>query len=312
MASYLVLQATGQQGQAVVRHLLAGGAKVHAVVRDLQKVPPILKSPGVTLFRGHSENAEEVYQAAQGCCGAYLNTFPAPGLEVLQAQTVTDACKRAGVESIVAATTITTGERARWDNEMCKELNLHGYFTSKAAVEDIVRGAGFKAYTIVRPGILHHDFLLPGAHLNYPGLPTRGELDHSFNEGARAPYTDTDDVGKYVAAALLNPDKFNGQEIDLGTEMLTIQEVHDVIVKVSGRDVPLKKRSPEEVEAAKETVFGQKFHLWVNLSDGFGAYAIKAKEAEAKFGLPFTSLEASLQRDKSRLLECLSAKEVST
>ncbi|KAI6082573.1 NmrA family protein [Hypoxylon rubiginosum] len=306
MASYLVTQATGQQGQSVIKHLLAAGVEVHAVVRDLEKVPALLKSPGVTLFKGESKNFEEIYQAAQGCKGAYLNTLPIPGFEAHQAQTIAEASKKAGVEILVAATTLCTNKKALWDDQASEECQMRGYFASKTQVEDIVRGAGFKAYTILRPSILHQDYLMPGAYQNYPRLPTHGELDHAFNEGVKAPYTDADDVGKYAAAALQNPDKFGGQEIDLGNELLTVEEAGDILVKVSGKDVPVRKRTPEEIEAIKDTVFGQRVQLWANLYD-FSAYANTAKEVQAKFGIPFTPLEASLQRDKARLLECLSA-----
>ena len=64
--SFLVTQATGQQGQAVVRRLLAAGAKVNAVVRDVQKVLTILQEPGVILFEGESKNLEDIQRVALG------------------------------------------------------------------------------------------------------------------------------------------------------------------------------------------------------------------------------------------------------
>lgn len=90
MAIYLVTRATGQQSQLVITYLLAAGASVHAVVRNPQKIPPILESPGVTVFKGESDNFETIFQAAQGCIGVFLNTFPIPGLQGGQARTVDD------------------------------------------------------------------------------------------------------------------------------------------------------------------------------------------------------------------------------
>ncbi|RFU27154.1 hypothetical protein B7463_g9176, partial [Scytalidium lignicola] len=306
MATYLVTQATGQQSQWVITHLLAAGAKVHAIVRDLQKVPPVLEKEGITLFKGESKNFEEVFQAAQGCKGAFLNTFPWPGLEAQQAKTVVEACKKAGIESIVASTTSTTGDRAMWDDAATEEIGLRQYFLSKVEVEEAVRGGNFKAYTILRPAVLHSDFMLPGVYGNFPGLPTRGELDHACNDGVRLPFTDAHDVGKYAAAALQDPAKFGGQEIHLLNELLTMEEVRDILVKVSGRDVRVRKLSPVEGEEAKATVFGMRFHLMANTRD-FSAYGNQVMEVQTKFGIPFTSLEMSLQRDKARLLECLPA-----
>ncbi|KAI0376218.1 NmrA family protein [Hypomontagnella monticulosa] len=304
MASYLITQATGQQSQSVIRHLLAAGLKVHAVVRDPQKVPAILKSPGVTIFQGESTNFDEIIRAAQGCKGAFLNTFPIPGLEAQQAKTIAEACKKAGVEFIVAATTFLTGNRSMWDDEATKGCGLHEYYASKAAVEDAVRqNFGDKAYTFLRPAFIHHDYFLPSVHLNFPELATHRELAHCFNEGSRMPHTDAEDIGRYALAAFQDPAKFGGQGIDLGNEALTIEEVRDILVKVSGKDITIRKRSPDEAE---KTVMGQRFHFMANVKD-FSALKVATKEAQVKFGIPFTSFEQSMQRDKASLLECLSA-----
>ncbi|KAH6984265.1 hypothetical protein BKA56DRAFT_580816 [Ilyonectria sp. MPI-CAGE-AT-0026] len=306
MATYLVTQATGQQGQAVTKHLLAAGAKVHAVVRDPQRIPPILEDPGVTVFKGESVNFDQIFQAAQGCKGVYLNTFPIPGLEAQQAKTIVEASKKAGVETIVACTTMYTGNKAVWDTPAAEEIELRGYFLSKAEVEDAVRGGGFEAYTILRPAFIHVDFMLPNAYGNFPKLATEGELDHAYNDGARMLYTDANDIGKYVTAAFLDSAKFAGHEIELGNENLTIEEVRDIVARVSGRNVRAKKRTPAEIEEIKPTLFGQRFHLWANVND-FSAASEAAKEVQAKYGIPFTSLEEALQRDKARLLECVPA-----
>ncbi|KAL1883352.1 hypothetical protein Daus18300_000410 [Diaporthe australafricana] len=304
MASYLITQATGQQSRWVISYLLAAGAKVHAVVRDIQKVPPVLQNPSVTLFQGESKNHDDILRAAQGCKGVFLNTVPYPGLETLQAKTVVEACREAGVETIVVATTHGTSHKDMWDDDATKEIQLHGYFSSKTTVEEIVRSGGFQAYTILRPAVLHHDFFVPGAHMNFPRLPTHGVLDHLLVEGARVPYTDSSDVGKYAAAALQDPTKFNGQEIDLGSELLTIEEVRDILVKVSGRQVGVTAHTPKEVEELGINVFGQSFHLMSNIKDLSWTTA-SAREVERKFGIPFTSIEVALQRDRALLLECL-------
>lgn len=308
MATFLVTQATGQQSQWVIRHLLATGTNVHAVVRNLDKVPSILQEPGVTLFQGESKNFDDIFQAAQGCRGVFLNTVPWPGLEILQAKTVVEACKKAGVETIVAATTLGASNTAMWDNDETKEIQLHGYFASKAEVEAAVRGGDFQSYTILRPAVIHHDFFLPGAVDNFPRLPTHGEIDHLLNDGVLVPYTDSHDIGNYAAHALQDPTKFGGQEIDLGNEQLTIEDARDVLIKVSGRDLRVVKRTATEVEELGIAVFGQKFQLLANIKD-LSSTTASAKEIQKKFGIPFTTLEEALQRDKALLLKSLPAGE---
>lgn len=151
-----------------------------------------------------------------------------------------------------------------------------------------------------------HDYLLPSAVYNFSGLASKGELDHAYNSGTKMVHTDSFDVGRYAAAALQDPAKFGGQEIDLGNEALTIEEVRDILVKVSGREVRVRKRTPEEMEEVKEVLFSQGFQLLANVKD-LKTISADAKGVQAKFGIPFTSFETAMQRDKARLLECLPA-----
>ncbi|KAH8658075.1 NmrA family protein [Xylariales sp. PMI_506] len=307
MATYLVTQATGGQSRWVITHLLEAGCKVHAVVRDLKKVQPILQNPNIKLFQGESKNFDDIFTAAQGCKGVFLNTFPIPGLELLQAQTIVDACKKAGVESVVASTTRSAGNRAAWNISACEDLGLRAYFSSKAAVEDTVRASGFKFYTIIRAGFIHFDYYRPGSDHNYPSLPERGELVHSFNEGARMIHTDAHDIGKWAAAALLDPAKFTGQDLDIGDELLSVEEVSGMLERVTGRKIPTRRRTPEEVEEAKTTLWAQSFQLWANIRD-FSADVAAAKELPAKFGIPFTPIEEAFRRDRALIVDGLPPK----
>lgn len=306
MATYLITQATGRQSQWTIKYLLEAGAKVNAVVRDPAKVEAkVLKEPGVTIFQGNTNNLEEITRAAQGCKGAFLNTYPIPGIETEQAKTVVEACKKVGIESIVATTTFGTGHRHMWDDEVTKEIGLHGYYTSKASIEDAVRQSGLK-YTILRPAFIHFDYFGASAEYNFPGLPSTGELVHSYEEHARMPHTDASDIGKYAAAALQNPSKFNGKEIELSNEPLTVKEARDIVARVSGREVRLRKRTPAEVEAAKTTAPAQVWHLFSNVKD-FSYIFEKVAKVQEEFGIPFTSFEDALKRDRDELLATIPA-----
>lgn len=306
MTTYLITQASGQQSQWTITHLLKSGANVHAVVRDLEKVPPVLNQPGVTVFKGQSDDFDAILLAAQGCTGVFLNTFPIPGLETQQARTVADACRKAGVQTIVASTTFFTDQRDMWDTTEVDEIHLRTYYSSKAEVEDIVRSAGFNAYTILRPGFIHFDYLIPSVLGNFPELPTDGELRHAYDDEARMPHTDASDIGKYAASALQDPVKFNGRELTLINESLTVKEARDILVKVSGRDVQTRRRTPAEIEKAKETVPGQRFHFLANMRD-FSGVIEAAKKSIVTVGMPLNSLEVALEREKVRLLQCVPA-----
>lgn len=79
-----------------------------------------------------------------------------------------------------------------------------------------------------------------------------------------------------------------------------------MLIRVTGREVTLRRRTPEEVEAAKASVLAQKLNLWANIRD-LAPAAAAGKDVEAKFGIPFATLEEALQRDKTQLLECIPA-----
>ncbi|KAF4436654.1 hypothetical protein FACUT_6249 [Fusarium acutatum] len=309
MSVYLVTQAAGQQSQWVIKHLLKAGHNVHAVVRNIEKIPALLSDPSITLFQGESKNLEDIFKAAQGCQAAFLNTVSFPGLEVLQAQTIAEACEKAGVKNLIAATAICANQRDIWDNEDVKAIpHLHEYYTSKYEVENIVRTGRFESYTILRPALIHYDFFIPGAYYNFPRLPTDGEIDDLLTGGAKFPYTDAHDVGKYAAAALQDPTRFRGQEIDLGNELLDFEEVKNILVMVSGREVGIVKRTPEEVEKLDIGVHGHMFQRFANMKP-FGFVQGGAKQVQDKFGITFTSLKDALRRDKDRLMECIPAKK---
>ncbi|KAF5725053.1 hypothetical protein FMUND_147 [Fusarium mundagurra] len=309
MSVYLVTQATGQQSQSVIKNLLEAGHKIHAVVRNIEKIPALLSDLSITLFQGESKNLDDIFKAAQGCEAAFLNTVSFPGLEVLQAKTIVEACEKAGVKDLVAATAICTNQKDKWDTEDIKAIpHLHEYYTSKYEVENIVRAGKFESYTILRPALIHYDFFVPGAYYNFPRLPKDGEIDSLLIGGAKFPYTDAHDVGKYAAAALQDPAIFRGQEIDLGNELFDFEQVRDILVKVSGREVGIVQRTPEEVEKLGISVHGHMFQRFANMKS-FDFVERGAIQVQDKFGIPFTSLEDALRRDKDRLMDCIPAKK---
>ena len=308
MSTYLVVQATGGQSRWTIHHLLAANQKVHALVRDPSKpLPhPLTNNPSITIFKGTNSDTEAIYAAAKGCKGAFLNTYPYPGPEAEQTKAQVEACKNAGVKSIVASSTYYTDRKEIWDNEEMEEIGLRGYYASKASVEDVIRGSGL-VYTIVRPAFLNSNYFFPGISYNHPELPTQGIIYHAYEPGSRVVHIDTADIGKYAAAALLDPVKFGGQEIDLANIGYTIAESAEILSKVSGRKVIAKRRTDEEIEKLKPTVPGQKFQLRSKLLDP-GTNEESAAKVQEKYGIKFTSLEVSLRRDINRLLECIPEK----
>lgn len=102
--------------------------------------------------------------------------------------------------------------------------------------------------------------------MNYPDLPTKNVLAHRYNETTVMPYFSEEDVGMFAVAAFNEPEKFRGEEIELGSESLRIGEVLEKLRKVWGKDVLEKKLTVEEA-AEMEGVEGFMFHemlmIWI-------------------------------------------------
>jgi uncharacterized protein YbjT (DUF2867 family) len=307
MATVLVLCATGQQGRSVVKYLLAAGVKVHAVIRDAHSEQALrLKSQGVVLFEGDNDSFAVIREAASDCQGIYLNLQPSPTDQYSQQRQVhgiIQVCKETGLETIVLSTAYFTGDRSKWDNQHGKRSGVRQYYLAKAEMEKAVREAGVRHYTILRPAWFHANYLLPYSVWHFPGLSKSGELLHSYDEGVKMAHVDEDDIARYGVAALLNPAKFSGHEIDLGNENLTIQDAAETIRRVAGSDIQItvRKRTAEEVVEAVNLVATQTFQLWANGVDA----TIDGQQIQQKYGIRMTTFEEYLTREKDRLLESL-------
>ncbi|KAH7174670.1 uncharacterized protein B0J16DRAFT_388493 [Fusarium flagelliforme] len=141
MAAYLITQATGQQSQWAIKNLLEVYVTIHAIVRNLDKIPALLNSRNIILFHDESKNFDDVFKAAQGCTAVFLNTFPFP---------------------IVASASIFPVKGKFWDTEFIKIIipELDMYYLSNYEVEEIVGWSRLQFYTTFRPAILQFNFYL--------------------------------------------------------------------------------------------------------------------------------------------------------
>jgi uncharacterized protein YbjT (DUF2867 family) len=311
MTTYLVTGATGKQGGAVVEHLLAAGARIHAVVRDLNsEKSQALASKGVKLFQGTFEEPEPAFRdAAAGCSGIFLNlcVFD-PTIAHPQATAILAACRAGGGPELTTVVLSSTTRVDQWSSQSFRDATtavdpfLAYYYGAKAGVETAVREAGFKHHTILRPGVLHYDYLLPFVAMAVPNLPRSAEVWHSLDSGVTMPHTDENDVAKYAAAALLDPEKFSGEEFPLASENLHGDDVARIVSKVSGLDIKAHKRAEQEVkETNANGTPTQKFELLQNALPE----KVDTEAVEAKFGIKLATLEQYMVRKRELLLDSL-------
>lgn len=292
--TFLVFGATGMQGGGTAHLLLAQNYKVHALVRTPASPASLkLKENGAVLFKGDYDNLPSIKEALQGVTGVFLIVNPTP-TQVEQTQAIVNLIQEVKtVTTVILSTTFLTGSPEKWGKS--ENPMLQWYFTGKLGQEEACKKAGFQNLTILRPGFLQSDYYDTNAAMNYPQLPAENILAHAYNKTATMPHLAEGDVGKFAFAALTEPEKFRGEEIELASESLTIAETLEKLKSSTGRDIKERKLSEEEVGTMMGSgVMGLMFHAFANDVDLY----IDGKALEKKYGIPLVGFE---EYHKSRL-----------
>ncbi len=137
----LVTGATGTQGGATTRHLLANGWQVRALTRDVTKpAAQELKDAGAEVIQGDFSDQTSLTDALDGVYGAFSVQLPHDlALEVEYGKRMADFAKSAGVEHFVYSS-VGGAER---------ETGIP-HFESKRRIEEHIEALGIP-YTILRP-----------------------------------------------------------------------------------------------------------------------------------------------------------------
>jgi uncharacterized protein YbjT (DUF2867 family) len=284
----LVLGATGAQGSAALRALLAAGVPVRALVRDAAKAQA-LTNLGATLAVGNFEDESSLVAACHGVRAVFSMQnapFADKDSERQDGRNIVAAAKAAGVPHMVHTSVSGTGAYHRaapgWDAGRWER----NYWESKADVEDAVRSAGFGSYTIVKPAFMMENFTRPKADFMFPDLIDDG-LVTALAPETKLNLVAADDIGRVVAAAVLDPERFGGAEIELGGDSLTMAEIAATLSAATGRSIIATSLSAEAVIAR-----GQ-FPGWVSSQEWQVAAGYPATPADAQvFGItPLTFAE---------------------
>src|SRR5512138_943667 len=192
-----VTGATGQQGGAVARKLLADGWKVRALTRDVNKpAAQALAQAGAELFAGDMDSRADLDAAFQGVYGVFsVQNFWLPNVgfegEIRQGKSVADAAKAAGVQHLVYS---SVGSAHRGMGQK--------HFDSKWIIEQYIHSLDIP-YTILRPVAFFENF-------NWERAST---LNGTFNAIGLRPekvrqMIAVEDVAMFVALAFANPEQY--------------------------------------------------------------------------------------------------------
>lgn len=250
----LVTGATGTQGRATVKALKEHQCRIRGLVRsETSPAAKALHELGIELVVGDFDDVASLERAVQGVSAVYLNVSPSfedPNAETRHAQNMVSVLSRPGssVQTLVHSTTVLTGQHDTfpgWDtwNDFARQ-----YWLSKAANENLVRACGLPNWTILRPATFMSNYLQPLAPFFFPELLTQGIFRTALKPDTPTMLISPDDVGRFAAAALTQPDKFRHREVDLGSEALTPPQIASALSEAVGRPIQAEYMPEEEIQ----------------------------------------------------------------
>lgn len=225
MLTIAVTGATGAQGGATARALLAAGHQVRALTRRPgSPAADTLRDLGAEVYRADFDDRPSLDDALAGADSLFAVTTPFgadTAVESRQGKTIVDAAAAARLGHVVL-TSVAHADRGTGVP----------HYESKYLVEQHLRASGLP-WTVIAPAAFMD---------NYAGGWT---LD-GLREGTFAwpmptdrPLTliPADDIGAFAALALQRRDEFNGMRIDIASDERTPGQIAKALAAATGRPV---------------------------------------------------------------------------
>ncbi|WP_285565232.1 NmrA/HSCARG family protein [Streptomyces sp. RTGN2] len=285
----LVTGATGQQGGATARALLAAEVPVRALVRDPRSKPArAIEALGAELVRADLSDRASLGPAVEGVRAVFSVQMPPMtetsvdfAGELAQATNLVDAAKAAGVRQFVQSSTSGVGEHtqvAGWAEG--RWAAMADYFRTKQAIMEAVRDAGFDRWAVIKPA-----FFMENLPLLAPKGP-RGGLLTVLKPDTELALVAVRDIGTAAAHALRDPDRFHQVELELAGDLRTMEQIAQTLSAAWGVPVTAPSMSVEEALAAGMPAWGAG-HEWNNV------VLQPARPAFAReLGIPLTTFAA--------------------
>lgn len=219
----VVCGATGRQGGAVARHLVADGWSVRALTRTPDSAKArTLAGLGMEVVGADMSDRSSLDVAMDGAHGLFsvqngmLSGFEA---EVAQGRNVADAARAAGVRHVVYGSA-GIGSRTgipSWD--------------AKVAITEHLRSLELPL-TVFRPEAFMELMSDPAF---FPPVAVWHVMPKLMGRGRVVPWLAVDDLGAIVAKAFADPSGFIGADISLAADVKSIDECRSEWTRVFGR-----------------------------------------------------------------------------
>lgn len=327
----LVLGATGVQGTAVIKSLVAAGTSqspitIHAFVRDpCSPASTTLKSlstpnTAVTLCPGTFDDPASLRSAAHTCTAAFLNFKPSmnppdPNIELTHARNTLAALSNTPTIKRVVYTSIANLRDPSLPESyksIVPNTWMYNLFHTKHQIQELLKAAAKTnawSYTILGLGSFLSNFLPPLVHFTYPVLSQLGrkEIVTAFPRGHLQCYVDMADVGSFATAMFTADDdevdsKWNRRILNFASENCAFEDVIEGINEALGLDgeerinVRFMERGEAEERAKSDLLVQSQIALVEN-------QMLVDTGVLKEFGIPMGGVSAFFERNKVALRE---------
>jgi uncharacterized protein YbjT (DUF2867 family) len=269
----LITGATGKQGGATLAHLARrGGFKLRAMTRKPSGDPAkALAKLGAEIVQADLDDAASLERAVAGAWGVFAveNTWEA-GVEreEEQGKRLAKVARERGVQHFVYSSV----------GSAHKKTGIP-HFDNKFRIEQTVKELRFPSHAILRPVFFMENLLSP-MFLN------GDKLVSTLKPGTKLQMIASDDIGRFAADAFVRADKWNGVELDIAGDTVTLPEAATAISAALGRTVTYQ---PIPIEAVRQQ--SDDLAKMLEWFDAVG-YSADIPSLEAKWGVrPLTLAE---------------------
>jgi uncharacterized protein YbjT (DUF2867 family) len=268
----LITGATGKQGGAVARELLAAGHRVRAMTRHPDSDHArALASIGAEIVQGDLDDESTLGKALAGAWGTFAvqNTWEA-GVEreEVQGKRFAEAARKAGVQHYVYSSVASADRKTGIP-----------HFENKFRVEQRVRELGFPSWVIIRPVFFMENLLSPD---NIAAIGN-GQLPMGIKPSTPLQLIAVADIGKYGKLAFEQPDRLAGRAFDIAGDEITMPRAAEIIAKLVRHPV-----SHVQVPTSEIRKFSEDLAIMLEWFDAVG-YGVHIRSTSNEFGIKPTS-----------------------
>lgn len=223
-----VTGATGNQGGAVLRHLLNKGFHVKALIRNPDSTrAKLIVQENVEIINGDLNDPASYSNHLQNTDAAFCNLQFTEGVdkEIRQGINFATISREQGVKHLIYSSVVGC------------DLNTGiPHWESKLKIENHIKSTGIN-FTILRPSSLFENLLLPQVKSRILKgklvLPTKADKVQQF--------IGADDMGMISTTILSDPSKYTGRTINLASEQMDGKQLAHLFSGILNKEIKFQQ-----------------------------------------------------------------------